>query len=344
MFFMLAKQAAEQKPSVLGELFGKIFNWLFNVVYGISPTWSLFITIVLFTIFVKLILLPLAIKQQKSLKANQIMQPKIKALQDKYKNKNDAESQQKMALEMQALYKENNSNPFVGCLLTFIQLPIIYALFDVMKHITKYITHIGDIYTNLANSIMAVPDSGTILGNLATAKKMAGLDCTIIDNVKNLFMQLSNADWTALLGDIQSHLDLNMIQGLIDQKNQVESFCGINLIASPSIRSISIILPLITAAVTYWSMNQSSNQTEGMDEQSKQMMKNMSSFMKVLIVTIFISSLSLPAAISIYWTLSNLWQMGQNWLLKKLLKDYDPTQDGKKKKDYIDVKDMKDVK
>ena len=63
------------------------------------------------------------------------MQPKIKALQDKYKNKNDAESQQKMALEMQALYKENNASPFLGCLLTFIQLPIIYALFDVMKHL-----------------------------------------------------------------------------------------------------------------------------------------------------------------------------------------------------------------
>ena len=272
------------------------------------------------------------------------MQPKIKALQDKYKNKTDNESQQKMALEMQALYKENNSNPFIGCLLTFIQLPIIYALFDVMKNITKYITHIGDIYTNLASEIMAVPESGTILGNLAAAKKMTGLDCSIIDNVKNLFMQLSNADWTALLGDIQSHVDLNMIQGLIDQKNQVETFCGINLIASPSLRSISIILPIITALVTYWSMNQSGKQTEGMDEQSKQMMKNMSSFMKILIVTIFISSLSLPAAISIYWTLSNLWQMGQNAIFKKIFKDYDPTQDGKKKKDYIDVKDIKEVK
>lgn len=344
MNFLLAQAATEEKASVLGELFGKLINWLFNVVYNITPGWSLFITVVLFTIIVKLILLPLAIKQQKSMKATNAIQPKIKALQDKYKNKTDSESQQQMALEMQAIYKENNASPFLGCLLTFIQLPIIYALFDVMKHITKYITHIGDIYTNLATEIMKVPEASTILTNLGTTKKITGLDFTVIDNVKNLFTQLSNADWTALLGDISSHIDLNLVQNLIEQKNQVETFCGINLIASPSIRSISIILPLITAGVTYWSMNQTSKGTDDMDEQSKQMMKNMSSFMKILIVTIFISSLSLPAAISIYWTLSNLWQMAQNAILKKALANYDPLAPKGKKKDYIDVKDMKDVK
>jgi YidC/Oxa1 family membrane protein insertase len=84
--------------------------------------------IILFTVVTKLILLPLAFKQQKSMVLTQRIQPQLKALQEKYKN-----DQQKLSEETLKLYKENNISMFSGCLPLLIQLPIIYALYYVIR-------------------------------------------------------------------------------------------------------------------------------------------------------------------------------------------------------------------
>lgn len=313
--FLLSENA-----SVLGKLFGSLINLIFDGVYSISPTYSLFFTIIIFTLLTKLILLPLAIKQQKSMLQTQAMQPELKALQDKYKNKNDEASQQKMATEMQELYKKHNANPFVSCLLPFIQLPIVIALFDVFKSVHIYINKLGIIYTSILEKITTVPNYETILKNLGAAKKLADADYTVVDNIKHLFTTLNEADWSALLGDIASHVDTNAISSLLEQKMQIETVFNVNLINSPSFSNISIILPLLTVLITYISMKSTTSNNDGLDEQSKQMMKNMSNMMKFLIISIFLTSLSLPAAISIYWSLSTLIQMIQQKLLKKYVK------------------------
>lgn len=331
-----------QNTSALGRLFGWFINILFDLVYSISPAYSLFITVVLFTILVKLLLFPLMVKQQKSMKATQAIQPEIQRIQDKYKNKNDAESQQQMAMELQAVYKGNNASPFTGCLLSFIQIPIIYALFGVCKQIHIHIAKIGDIYNSLSTMIMKVPGSNELLSNLATAKKLTAkqtFDFNIIDDVKSLFITLSNNDWSALLNDISSHVDVNAINELLIKKNEIETAFGINLINRPSIHNFSVILPLLTVLVTYLSIRKSLKQTKDMDEQSAKMMKNMSTFMYVMIVSIFFTSLSLPTALSIYWTLNSLIGLVQNAILKKMFSD----KKDDKKDDFIDVKKTKKV-
>lgn len=93
-----------------------------NVSYGLS--------IILFTIIVRLILLPLNLKQMRSQSAMQEMQPEIKKIQDKYKN-----DPQKAQQEMMRLYKEKGSSPMSGCLPLLIQLPILWALFYVFRTI-----------------------------------------------------------------------------------------------------------------------------------------------------------------------------------------------------------------
>ena len=85
------------------------------------------IAIILLTIVMRLILMPLTIKQTKSMYEMQKIQPKIKALQDKYKN--DKEKQQE---ELMKFYQENKVNPFGGCLPLLIQMPIFIALFRVL--------------------------------------------------------------------------------------------------------------------------------------------------------------------------------------------------------------------
>lgn len=93
-----------------------------NVSYGLS--------IILFTLIVRAILLPLNLKQMRSQAKMQEMQPEIKKIQDKYKN-----DPQKSQAEMMKLYKEKGANPMGGCLPLIIQLPILWALFYVFRNI-----------------------------------------------------------------------------------------------------------------------------------------------------------------------------------------------------------------
>src|SRR5699024_5490759 len=96
------------------------FSGMFNESYGLA--------IVVVTILVRLLLLPLNIKQLKSSQAMQEVQPELKELQDKYSSK-DVETQQKLQQETMALFQKHNVNPLSGCFPIFIQMPILIAMY-----------------------------------------------------------------------------------------------------------------------------------------------------------------------------------------------------------------------
>jgi YidC/Oxa1 family membrane protein insertase len=108
-------------------LYQPLFNLLIFL-YNCIPGHDFGIAIILLTIIIKTALVPLSIKSVKSQKALQDIQPKIKALQEKYKN--DKEKQAKEVLE---IYKTEKINPFGGILVLFIQLPILIALYSVFR-------------------------------------------------------------------------------------------------------------------------------------------------------------------------------------------------------------------
>lgn len=112
---------------------GYLLGWIYNLIpnYG----WAL----IVFTLAVKLLLLPLGLKQQKSMTKMQAMQPKITALQEKYKN-----DQQKLSQETMKLYKEYGVSPMGGCLPMLIQLPILFALYRVLYRPLTYMLHMTD--------------------------------------------------------------------------------------------------------------------------------------------------------------------------------------------------------
>ena len=107
----------------IGNFLGIILSFIVNIVNDYA--WS----IIIFTILVRLCLLPLMIKQIKSTKAMQDIQPKMKEIQEKYKNK--PEKQQE---EIMKLYKDAKINPIAGCLPMFIQLPILMGLFALLRN------------------------------------------------------------------------------------------------------------------------------------------------------------------------------------------------------------------
>ena len=109
----------------------RAMGWILRSLYDATLNYGL--AIILFTVFIKLITIPLSLKQQRSMKKTQEIQPALLKLQEKYKD-----NQQKLAEEMQKLYQKEKVNPFAGCLLLLIQLPIIYAMFFAIAEPVKF--------------------------------------------------------------------------------------------------------------------------------------------------------------------------------------------------------------
>ena len=97
------------------------------------------IALLLFALIVKLILFPLGIKQQKNMVVQAKLRPREMAIRKKYAGRNDRATQQKMQEEVMALYQEEKYNPMSGCLPLLIQLPILFALYEVIRRPLTYI-------------------------------------------------------------------------------------------------------------------------------------------------------------------------------------------------------------
>lgn len=89
------------------------------------------VAIILLTVAIKALMYPLTVKQVKSMKAVQEMQPKVKALQEKFKD-----NKERLQSEIAALYKENKVNPLSGCLPLIVQMPILMGIFFAIKEYT----------------------------------------------------------------------------------------------------------------------------------------------------------------------------------------------------------------
>lgn len=118
--------------TILG-IIAKPMGWLLGLLYEFIQDYG--ITIIVFTIIVKLCIYPLYIKQTKSMAKMQDVQPKMQALQRKYAN--DKET---LNIKMAELYKEEKFNPMGGCLPMLIQMPIIMGLFALLRQPTMYIS------------------------------------------------------------------------------------------------------------------------------------------------------------------------------------------------------------
>ena len=137
-------------------ILGLIFDGVFFVVTQVMEHQALAVTIILFTVITRTLLMPMMMKQQRSTRAMTRLQPKVEKIQDKYKNKKDPESSQKMNMEIQELYKKHNASPMSGCLPLLIQMPILFALFEVLRNVPFYVSDIGDIYNAMALQVKEV--------------------------------------------------------------------------------------------------------------------------------------------------------------------------------------------
>src|SRR5919199_431710 len=109
-------------------------------------TWAL--SIVGLVVVIRILLIPLFVKQIRASRAMQLIQPQMKKIQEKYKGKTDTASRQAMQQETMALYRESGTNPFASCLPILLQSPVFFALFRVLNGIPQHQT-IGPLDSTL---------------------------------------------------------------------------------------------------------------------------------------------------------------------------------------------------
>ena len=324
----IALAMLQKEPGIIvgpiSKFLGYILNIIFNIVYSVTRVNSLGIAIIFFTILVKTLLLPLAIKSAKSMANMQKLQPEMDKINKKYANVVDPELKNKKNIEIQKLYSENKVNPLGGCLPLFIQLPIFTSLFYIMNQSYLFIDKIGVTYKNLASSIMQI--NGYIepikqIQSLGYAKipKSISLDLSVQHDLLRLLNKYKTSDWNTYLNSLpQNHIE--NIKEILNHKLQMDQFFGISLIENAGISWPSILIPIIATITMFLSSYLSMKiQPTPKDENTANMQKTMIYVMPF--ITGFMT-ISMPSGVGLYWITSNIFQLFQQIVLNKFI--YNP--------------------
>lgn len=159
----------------------KAIHSLLSPIFGASSGVSWSLAIVGLVVLIRIILIPLFVKQIKSQRALQVLQPKMKELQKKHKDDRAKQSE-----ELMKLYKEHNTNPLASCFPILAQGPIFFALFRVLNGIGKNPPHpygvltLGDVKNAASAHFFGAPISATFLGSNVTSVKIVTIILIIL--------------------------------------------------------------------------------------------------------------------------------------------------------------------
>ena len=253
-------------------------GWLLRVIYQLVENYGF--SIIIFTLITKFILFPLTLKQQKTMAQTQLLQPKLTALQKQY-----GDNREKFSEESMKLYKKYGVSPFSGCLPMLIQLPIIFALYKVIREPLAYIFNMpGDQIANLiANSkaLLEGVKAGSeqiVLTSKLSEYNLFGLDLSVTPELKN-----PNIIWIIpALAGITTWLSTKLTQVTADKKKEDDG-----------------------------KPKRPPRPGEKPQNANTNTMMNIMPFMTVWF------AFMLPAGVGLYWVASNIFQMGQQFVLNK---------------------------
>jgi YidC/Oxa1 family membrane protein insertase len=186
--------------------------WLLHHYHDALGSWGW--SIVLLTFTIRLAMLPLTIRQFRSMAAMQNIQPKVKALQNRYKGKNAREDRQKMQQELMQLYKEHNVNPFGSCLPLAIQAPVFIALNAVLRY---------HIHPTSDQSFLGINDIFVKLNEIGTV-----------------------AEWTLIVLYVGTMLGSTLLFSFVTDKQQKYMLAAMPVIFVPFVLNFS------TGVMIYW--------------------------------------------------------------------------------------------
>ena len=228
------------------------FHWLFSLFMDPHSGWTWGLSIVLLTMVIRTALIPLFVRQINSSRNMQLLQPKVKALQDKY-----GADREKLGQETMKLYKEEGVNPMASCLPVLLQAPIFMALFWVLRNTS----------------------TGTAMGYFTQDE--------------GLKESLQNA---VLLG---AHIS--------------ETFWPVN--QWTAVQTIAIVLIVLMVAVLFINQLQLMRKNMPPEALTGPMAQQQKMMLYAFPVIYAITGVNIPIGVLVYWLTTNLWTMGQQYLL-----------------------------
>lgn len=325
---LLTTQTGFLKP--IAWLLGQIFNGLFNLIYNIVEWFTdkpyhvpiIGISVILFTIIVRLILLPMTIKQQKFSKLSGLMNPELQEIQAKYKDKRDQVSMMNMQAETKAVYEKYGTSPTGGCLTMLIQLPIMFALYRVIYKIPGYVTKIRELCGGIADKITGSGDDwATKLDAIKGISVSASTGkATLIDKIYNL----SPEKWS----EVQNAFSSVDFGNAYDQIHGYNNLFGISLTQAPGWRlSWALIIPILAGLTQWLSVKLMENKNNVNVGSQNDQQAGMASSMKVMNTIMPILSavfcVSFASCIGLYWIASSVVQIVVQLVINKKMNNKD---------------------
>ncbi len=296
-------------------------GWIIQMIYSLVQNYGF--AIVLFTVVVKLLLLPLQIKSQRGMKKQQKIQPVIAELQKKYAN-----DKEKLQTEMMKIYKENNVSMTGGCLPLLIQFPILIGLYQVIQKPLSYLLNVDfklQSVVDRISDVIAKMAADPAVGHAVEGLK--GLEpVKLAEQIQKMY-QIQFLTWTRYLEETVGGfsdwvLNFNFL-GLDLSKNPSSGFTALFSGSFDNLSTILLLLIPVFAVLTTWlSMKQTQSisgnkqPTSDAADDSANTMNAMSKSMNLMmpIMTGFFT-ITLPAAMGIYWITSSIMQMVTQYIL-----------------------------
>jgi YidC/Oxa1 family membrane protein insertase len=277
--------------SAISNLFGYLLNWLYMLLnnFGFS--------IIIFSIILRIILIPITIKQQKTMKKSAKMQEKVSEIQNKYKN-----NPEKLNQETIDLYKKEKMSPFSGCLSSILQIVIILAVFYL---VSKPLTYMKKVDSNTINNYISQikQENGTIssYSEIEVINKKGSQDPNIYINMDFLGIDLSKVP----------------NQNIKDPKVYIIPILYV-ITSFISIRITNKIQPVKKKEelIEEGKSTENNSQEEYLDSM-QQMTKSMNYMMPIM--SIFIAFIA-PLGLALYWLVSNLLMILERIIIDKVSK------------------------
>lgn len=287
----------------IAQVLGYIFNLLFEAL-SFLHIGNVAIAIILFTIIVKLCMLPLSIKQQKLAKLNSVMSPEIRAINEKYKDKkNDQNAMMKMQEETKAVYEKYGVSQMGGCVQMLIQMPILLALYQVFRFIPLYITQLKNLFTAF------LIDNGGIMsasGYTDTMKQFGeNIDWTNVNTAITEINKFSTENWEALRDAFPAFSDI--ITNSHASLEQMNTFLGINMSQEPGFGlTLAFLIPVLSGLSQFISVKVAQGNTPVDDDNPMAASMRMTTYIFPL-MSAFIA-ISVPAGLGLYWIATSVIQ------------------------------------
>lgn len=291
--------------SFFANIFGYVLKFLYDIVgnYG----WA----IILFSVLVKVIMIPISMKQQKTMKKNEKIQQELKQIQFKYKNEPE-----KLNQEMMALYKREGMSPFSGCLSSIVQIILLFSVFLLVRQPLTYMVKMdANVISKMENLVTEQQE-----GN-----KNAYAEIAVIQYIRNLENEESvSKDEDFDIKEYAEQADLNMdFLGIDLSQVPTRNLTDIKVLIIPILYVMSSFASIRLSMVTNKKKKEEKLITDG-NEQEEEKYNPMEDANKTMVWMMPIMSVSIaaiaPLGLALYWLMNNILMIAERLVFNKMLK------------------------